>query len=51
MKENESVVMILTSSGVKDTINTARYLPEVPYIDAKMGELSKALKNSYGISL
>jgi threonine synthase len=51
MKENESVVMILTSSGVKDTINTARFLPEVPYISAKMSELSKALKNSYGISL
>ncbi|MBU8847907.1 MAG: pyridoxal-phosphate dependent enzyme [Desulfobacterales bacterium] len=51
IKENESVVMLLTSTGVKDTISTAKYLPEVPYISPEMGELSKALKNSYGVSL
>ena len=51
IKENESVVMILTSTGVKDTVSTAKYLPEVPYITPKIDELSKALKNSYGLSL
>jgi threonine synthase len=51
IKENESVVMLLTSTGVKDTVSTAKYLPEVPYINPDLGELTRSLKNSYGVSL
>jgi threonine synthase len=51
IRENESVVMLLTSTGVKDTISTAKYLPEVPYINPDIGELTRSLKNSYGVSL
>jgi threonine synthase len=51
IKEGESVVMLLTSTGVKDTISTAKYLPEVPYINPDLGELTRSLKNSYGVTL
>ncbi len=51
IKEGESVVMLLTSTGVKDTVSTAKYLPEVPYISPDLGELTRSLKNSYGLSL
>lgn len=49
--KNETIVMLLTSTGVKDTISTAKYLPEVPYITPHMGELARSLSNIYGISL
>ncbi len=51
IKEGESVVMLLTSTGVKDTVSTAKYLPEVPYINPDLGELTRSLKNSYGVML
>lgn len=51
IKKNENVVMLLTSTGVKDTVSTAKYLPEVPYIKPDIGELTTSLKNCYGISL
>lgn len=51
IKEGESVVMLLTSTGVKDTVSTAKYLPEVPYINPDLGELTRSLKNSYGVTL
>jgi threonine synthase len=51
IRKNENVVMLLTSTGLKDTNSTTKYLPEVPYIKPDIGELTKSLKNSYGISL
>jgi len=51
IKKNENIVMLLTSTGVKDTNSTAKHLPEVPYIKPDIGMLTKSLKNSYGISL
>jgi len=51
IKEGEKVAMLLTSTGVKDTVSTAKYLPEVPYINPDLGELTRSLKNSYGVAL
>ena len=51
IEKNETVVMLLTSTGVKDTMSTAKYLPEVPYIKPDMGDLAQSLTDIYGISL
>jgi len=51
IKKNEKVVMLLTSSGLKDIISTAKYLPEIPNIKPDMNELISSLRDSYGISL
>ncbi len=47
----DTVVAVLTSSGLKDTIATAEILPAPPQISPDLAELRQALERTYGFSL
>ncbi len=51
INNGESVVILITSSGVKDTMVTKGYLPEVPEAMATMTEVESALRTNYGLVL
>lgn len=51
IKADDTVVAVITSSGLKDPSSTAKRMPEVPVILPESGELSAALSNNYGIKL
>ncbi len=47
----ERVVMLITSSGVKDTAVTARYMGEIPESSTRPEDISRVLKNSYNLTI
>ncbi len=49
--EDERVVAILTSTGLKDPAETKKHLPSVPTIQPNVAELRKALKDAYGVTV
>jgi threonine synthase len=49
--EDESVVVILTSSGLKDPEVTAAAAPKIPLIEETEEALARALRETYGVSL
>ena len=49
--EDEVVVALLTSAGIKDPEITAKYMPEIPLIKPDLESLRKALQQEYGYSL
>ncbi|MCI8464255.1 MAG: pyridoxal-phosphate dependent enzyme [Lachnospiraceae bacterium] len=51
IREDETVVAVLTSSGLKDPGSTAVRLPKAPLIEPDTKVLSEALKREYGITL
>ena len=48
---DDTVVAVLTSTGLKDPVTTQKNMPTVPHINPDRDELRKALANSYGIKL
>lgn len=48
IRPDERVVLILTSSGLKDTATTAERLPDVPLVAPELSELQAALASAYG---
>jgi len=48
IKEDEKVVALITSSGLKDPAQTAKRMPKVPLIEPSLNNMSKALKENYG---
>lgn len=51
IQKDDKVVVVLTSTGLKDTETTKKHLPEVPVIQPTMAELRAALKNAYNVSI
>jgi threonine synthase len=49
--EDEVVVALLTSAGIKDPEITAKYMPEIPLIKPDLESLREALQQKYGYSL
>lgn len=49
IKPDDTVVAIITSSGLKDPESTATMLPQVPLINPDKKELADALKHNYDI--
>ena len=48
---DEVVVVVLTSSGLKDPASTTKILPSVPLIEPSMMGLKEGLLNTYGFEL
>lgn len=51
LDEDACVVCLLTSTGLKDPTATAGELPPVPLIQPDLGQLARALKETYGVDL
>ncbi|MEH7255203.1 pyridoxal-phosphate dependent enzyme [Neobacillus niacini] len=51
INENDTVVSIITSSGLKDPASTSESLPKIEVINPEIDELSKVLERSYGYKL
>lgn len=51
IEKGEKVVMLITASGVKDTAVTSKYVGAVPECDATLQDVSRILKQHYGVSL
>lgn len=51
IRDDESVVIILTSSGIKDPGVTAEALPDIPLIEETEDALAAALADVYGFEL
>jgi threonine synthase len=49
--ENETVVAILSATGLKDPGASQSYLPKVPLIEPSLRGLERALVDSYGFSI
>jgi threonine synthase len=49
--EDEVVVALLTSAGIKDPEVTALHMPALPLIQPNMDSLAEALRNTYGYTL
>jgi threonine synthase len=50
-EESSTVVVIGTSSGLKDPASTARALPDPPTIAVDLDALARALDSAYGVRL
>jgi threonine synthase len=48
VRPDETVVALLTSSGLKDPDVTLRYVPPIPLIEPDFDDLQRALRDSYG---
>ncbi len=48
--DDDVVVAVLTSSGLKDTVATAEFLPPPPQIAPELAELRQALERTYGFT-
>ena len=48
---DDKVVVLITSTGIKDPETTNSYLPKVPCIKPTLEEFKKAMKDSYGIEV
>lgn len=51
INEDDIVVAVITSSGLKDPGSTGELLPQVEVINPNFADLEKVLKNSYGVNL
>lgn len=51
IRENETVVCFLTSSGLKDPETSLRYLPDIPLIEPNLDALRDALEKTYGTQI
>ncbi len=51
IQADDNVVAVITSTGLKDPAETAKYLPKVPLIQPNLSDLSKVLKQQYGFSI
>jgi threonine synthase len=51
IRENETVVCFLTSSGLKDPETSLRYLPDIPLIEPNLDSLRDALEKTYGTQI
>ena len=51
IRENETVVCFLTSSGLKDPETSLRYLPDIPLIEPNLDALRDALEKTYGTEI
>lgn len=51
IKKGEKVVILITSSGVKDTKVVTQYVGEVPECEANMEDMSRLMREAYGITL
>ena len=51
IKRSDTVVAVITSTGLKDPAETAKHFPPVPLINPELGELSKVLKKDYDYSI
>jgi threonine synthase len=49
--EDEVVVALVTSGGLKDPATTQRYLPEIPVVEPDLDALRKGLAEAYGYLL
>lgn len=49
VKAADSVVALITSTGLKDPGTTERYLPDVPCIEPTIEAFRKAMKDAYGL--
>lgn len=48
LREDESVVCLLTAGGLKDPETTLRHLAEIPLIEPTLEDLQRALAETYG---
>jgi threonine synthase len=48
IRSDETVVCLLTASGLKDPDTTLRFMPEIPLIEPTLHALERALKTTYG---
>lgn len=51
IKADDKVVVLITSTGVKDPETTNLYLPEVPCILPTLDAFKKAMKDNYGLEV
>lgn len=51
IKPDDKVVVLITSTGLKDPGTTNLYLPEVPCIEPTLEAFKKAMKDSYGLEV
>jgi threonine synthase len=51
IRDGESVVVVLTATGLKDPESTARALPAVPVIQPQFSALTEALRQAYHFAL
>lgn len=51
IKEDEKVVVLITSTGIKDPETTKLCLPDAPCIEPTLDSLKEAMKDSYGIKM
>jgi threonine synthase len=49
--ENETVIAVLTSSGLKDPASTHKILPEIPVVQPNVDALRAGLAQAYGYTL
>ena len=49
--EDEVVVALMTSGGLKDPATTQRYLPDIPLVEPNLDALRKGLAEAYGYLL
>lgn len=47
----DTVVAVLTSTGLKDPSSTKAYMPTPPFIEPNIQSLRKVLKNTYGLDM
>lgn len=48
IREDDTVVALITSSGLKDPGETAKRMPKVPLIEPNLHSMTQALKEKYG---
>jgi threonine synthase len=49
--EDETVVALVTSGGLKDPATTQEYLPDIPLVEPNLDALRKGLAEAYGYRL
>ena len=48
IQQDEVVVALLTSTGLKDPDVTSQYVPEIPQVEPDFDQVLDALKETYG---
>ncbi|MDD4569215.1 MAG: pyridoxal-phosphate dependent enzyme [Tepidanaerobacteraceae bacterium] len=51
IQEDDKIVAVITSTGLKDPAETAKYLPKVPLVEPNLSNLSKVLKEYYSFGI
>jgi threonine synthase len=51
IQQHERVVVVMTSSGLKDPDATAKALPSVPVVEPRLNDLREKLRTAYGFAM